>query len=192
MFEYIAANLAPLLSGTLIGSILGFLISQLVSHFLAKSRDKENFHRNVNHNKLEENKVTLNVLGSFLNGILRCWEEASYNAMYAHSFKDDRLIERYRNVSFNEYPEFKDQLVARGVFPPLVWHSCDNLPSQIEEANNMVLNGSLHQAPVRLSHFADMCEMLWGIAAKAYQSNGGDINSLTRPMPCKYQKYGQA
>ena len=186
-----ADNIAPLLSGTLIGSVLGFLISQLISHFLAKSRDKENFDRSVKHGKAEEQEFTLNILGSFMNGLLRCWEEASFNAMYAHSLKGEKFIKRYRNVSFNEYSDLKKQLLSNSVFPPMVWHSFDNLPLQIEEVNKMVRNtSSLTTAPARLSHFADMCEMLWGVAAKEYQSNGGNINSLTRPMPCKYQKYG--
>jgi hypothetical protein len=110
--------------------------------------------------------------------------------MYAHTLKGDRFLESYRNVSFNEYSEIKDQLVPRGVFLPIEWHSLDELPLKIKEVNEMVTNGSLHTAPARLSHFADMCEMLWRMAAQKYQSNGGDISKLTRPMPCKYQKYG--
>ena len=189
MINYVIENSLPLFQGTLLGSILGFLVSQLIQHFLSKSRDKENFNRQTSYDEIQKNKVTLNILGSFLNGLLRCWEEASFNALHAQTSTEEQFTRFYRKVSFDEFGEYKKELEANGIFPPIVWHSFDKLPEQIEQANSIKTEKLFHMAPARLAHFSDFCESLWGIAAEKYQSIGGNLKDLTRPMPATYEKY---
>lgn len=165
---------------------MGFLISQLIQHYLSKSRDQENFSRLVNHEKDKQTQITLNELGSFMNGILRCWEEASFNASHAQNVSEKQFLIVYRNVEFEEFGDCKKKLVSKGMFPPKAWHSFDKLPEEIELANKV----SFHMAPARLAHFANFCESLWNISAKSYLSIGGDLSNLTRPMPAKYERYG--
>ena len=188
MLNYIIENYLPLIQGTLLGTILGFLIGQLIQHYLSKVRDKENFKRQTMHEENKEIEVTLNQLGSFMNGILRCWEEASFNASHAQTLNENQFQSMYRSVSFDEFGDCKKELVSKGVFPPKAWHSFDELPEQIDRANEVA--GTFHMAPAVLAHFANFCESLWSISAESYVSRGGDLNNLTKPMPAKYERYG--
>ena len=190
MFEYIVNNSVQLLSATVFGTILGVLIKAYLPHLLAKSRDTENFNRNINHQNSEKNKVALSLLGELANGILKCWEEASFNAEYAQKSDVSRIKERYTKVSFSNYEELKKDLVSKGVFTPNIWFNLDNLPVQINEINTFIETGNLSMAPARLAHFANLGNTLWNLVANTYVQMGGDIKNLTLPMPVKYERYG--
>ena len=190
MFEYIFNNTVQLLSATALGTILGMLIKAYLPHLLAKSRDDKNFERNINHQNSEKNKVVVSLLGELANGILKCWEEASFNAMHAQNTDISKTKHLYTEVAFSNYEELKRGLVSNGVFTPKTWFELDRLPETINKINKYIETENLSMAPAKLGHFANLGQAHWGIVANKYVQMGGNIKDLTLPMPAKYERYG--